>query len=264
MKTRDFKLWVEDRDIFGFEKPTEYVRPRLVDETPIVSLDCEIILAELYKLPLGVKQPRLKLNDTVEWGNGATGAVNVYISPLGSFKSIIRRQINDLQGQTVWICKEIVPFIETDNDTVEVEIAWAGLLYDKVKIIDEQMIEMPSRDYKGLERLAVSLAGKVSSNAPRIFIYEGLKRINDQNYIIYMSLRGQGVEAPGARRVEEFTINLNYKPEVGLIRCWGNDVSSKTRGHTWEIQPSEFDELFSPAQNRVEIERAIMNALSTY
>jgi hypothetical protein len=255
---------VEERDIFGFQKAVPPSPTTVVDETPIDPLDAEVILGELYRMPLGARRPRWEWSDSVEWGEGETGTLKVHVNPLGSHRAVIHRRVMDLQGTPCWICKKILPFVETEHDKVETELAWAERLYEHLKVVDDQMVEMPSRDYRELEKLAISVAGKAAATAPPILIYEGLKMVDSENYIVFFTLRGHGVEAPGGMRVEQFNINLNYKPERGLIRCWGNEVSSPTRGHLWYPQPSEWDELFSPAQPRKEIESAILNALSTY
>jgi hypothetical protein len=57
---------------------------------------------------------------------------------------------------------------------------------------------------------------------------------------------------------------MSYNPKTGLIRSYGHDVQSKTKGHSWTPQPSEWDEYFSPAQSIKEITDCICAALSTY
>lgn len=82
--------------------------------------------------------------------------------------------------------------------------------------------------------------------------------------MIFMTLRGAGVEAPTASRVEQFNINLQFDEQKGLIRCWGYDIASPTKQHKWLPQPSEWDEYFAPTQSLQEIENVIINSLLVY
>jgi hypothetical protein len=100
---------------------------------------------------------------------------------------------------------------------------------------------------------------------PEIFIFSGVKEIKkDENYLIEFDLRGQGVEAPGSARVERFVIDMSYNPKTGMIKSFGHDIQSPTRGHVWYPQPSEWEELFSNGQDAKEIVETIGAALSTY
>ena len=77
---------------------------------------------------------------------------------------------------------------------------------------------------------------------PEIMIPIGIKTIKEnQRYIMHFELRGHGVEAPGSARVEAFMVEMSYDPKTGMIRSFGHDVQSPTRGHTWIPQPSEWD-----------------------
>jgi hypothetical protein len=184
------------------------------------------------------------------------------LSPLGSYKAIIRRRTTDLLGGSAWICKEVVPFIENEHNKNEVKLSHE--LFDKLKKIDEEMLETPSNRYQEMERLSAYLNMRARREAPEIFIYENMMKKNDHHYLINFSYRGQGVEAPGSRRIEQFTIDLNYNPKTGLIRSWGYEISSPTNQHKWEVCPSEWDEHFAPSQSKEEICNAIMSAFSTY
>jgi hypothetical protein len=262
---RSFKTFVETKDIFGFERDHGLlVVNKVVDEKPIEPLDYGIIVNELCKMPVGGKQAKRLWNDAVSWGTGDTGTLAVVVSPLGSYKAVIRRKIYDLVGEAQWICKKIMPYIDTDKGVGPSELEWVQHLHEQLVISDGQLVEMPSRDWAGLEKLVIELACRIRAEAPPIFVYEGISQVDPTNYIIFMSLRGQGVEAPGQRRINEFHVNVSYKPLTGLIRCFGNEISSPVKGHTWEPQPSEWDEIFAPAQPRKEIEEAILSALSVY
>jgi hypothetical protein len=225
-----------------------------IDNKPV---DSQIIIDELAMHQIANKEPFRKLSG-IQWGNGETGTLDVSISPLGSSKATVRRKIIDLEGNHMWICKKIFPIKLEESKNIAID------LVDELEKLSKDMIEMPNREYKKLETLSLNLANKIRRFAPQVFMYEGINKINARNYIIYMSLCGAGVEAPGARRVNQFNINISFSPETGLIRIFGNDISSKSKGFIWSAMPSEWNEYFSPAQKSEEIEEAIMNALSTY
>ena len=258
---KSFSQYVENKDIFGFDRQRKLELDKPKSDKPINPLNTEIVLGELSKLPLGPKGARFSWSDLVEWGSGLPGSVQVNISPLGAYKTIIRKKILDLEGKETWICKKVIPLHELDKGPNEQTLV--DTIYELVKEVDNELEEMPIRDFGKFENFVYSLSGKLRQHAPDIFSMEGLTRTSDNDYIIYFNLNGSGLEAPTARRLEQFHVNLSYYPHAGVIRCWANDVSSPTNQHKWEIVPSRWDEFFSPAQPRKEIEDAITLFLKT-
>lgn len=258
MNFREFALR-ETRDIFGFDHQKPSKAP---PELPIDPIDSDMVLDELERLPVGNKRPHRDWHDAVEWGHDEYGSIKAEVSPLGSYKMIIRRAIKDLQGETVWVCKRIHNFNETGHDRNEMTLAYQ--LYDEIKQVNEEVPESPSTQYDNFEKLAKSLITTVQLKAPEIFVFENAIKLDPNNYLIYCSYRGHGVEAPGGNRAEQFNINVQFDSRRGLVRCWGCEVTSPTKGHQWELQPSDWDEYFSPAQPITEIVQAILNALLTY
>ncbi len=133
-----------------------------------------------------------------------------------------------------------------------------------MRTINEQMIDSPNVDYKDFRNLSQALASKVKFNASDIFVYEGARQVSENYSLIWFSYRGAGQEAPGGHKAEQFNVHLTYDPSNGLLRSWGNEISSPKSGQRWQIQPSEWDELFLPSQPISEITNAIVEALSTY
>lgn len=256
-------IYTEARDIFGFElekkKPTNKEEDR---KLPIDPINSEIIMGELARLPLGGKIPINDWSDTVEWGRGQYGAIRVEMSPLGSYKATVRRRIIDLMGEATWICKKVIPFKEDLHAKNEAILAHD--VHEYLKKIDEAGVEAPMPQYDELEKLARAIAANSRHRGPEVLIFEGIKKLDHNNYLIFYGYRGHGVEAPGAHRGEQFNINVQFDPFRGLLRSWGCEVLSPTRVHRWELQPSEWDEYFSPAQPLSEIVDNIMNVFSAY
>lgn len=263
-------MWLmgEGRDLFGFEgrsdaRSAQYEKK---DCGPIKCINSDAIVEFLVSNKVLERHPVSEFSNQVRWGEG-TGAVKMVISPLGSYKSVIRRLQKDLEGVDVWACKRVLPYREmlSSSSVIDEGIGWR--IMTEVERIKKQEIEAPSGDYDGLGRLVhkASRAFQRKGVMPEIFIYRGVRELDkDRNYLIVFEVRGQGVEAPGSARVEQFVVNMSYNPETGMIRSFGHDVQSPAKGHRWYPQPSEWDEYFSSGQDDSEIIDCIGGALSTY
>jgi hypothetical protein len=263
-----FKDWLisENRDIFGFERPKNNNAPKATNDLPILAINSEMLIESMLKTNLNGQEPFSEFPDQIQWGQNP-GAMRMVISPLGSFKSIIRKLMLNLEGKEVWACKKIIPYNDIMNATPSFDEKLAMDLFENIEEIYKQDIEAPSREYNKLERLTLAVARTAQRRdvIPEIFIYRGIKQIKkDENYIIYFECKGQGVEAPGSARLEQFIIDMSYNKNTGMIRSFGHDVQSPIRGHLWYSQPSEWDEYFSAGQSDKEIAMAIGQALSTY
>lgn len=255
-----FKQWLLKEDIFGFEDTPQVIIQKPKDEFPIKNVSADFIMSELAKFSIGMKKPNRDWNSIVEWGE-ETGALKVLISPVGSTKIIVRRLTNNLLGEKVWVCKKIIPLRENlKNHEMDVALN----LRENLLTFDKELLDTPKNDYKDFKRLVTEIISQSRMNTPQWFIYQGVIKESDNHYIIHFDCRGQGVEAPTARRVEEFCIEVNYKPYTGMIRCFGYEVDSPTRLHKWQPRPSEWDEQFTPSQPIDEISNAIASALSIY
>lgn len=265
---KSFKNWLvsEGKDIFGFEKASEPKKEKVQDDLPVTPISADIILEYMHERSLGDQECFSNSHDQVQWGR-YPGAVQMVISPLGSFKSIIRKLQKDLLGEDVWVCKQILPFKEILNASVKLDESLAEEIFERIERCWREDIEAPSADYEGLERLTVKVASAARRKGviPEIFVYRGVRMIEkNRHYNIHFELSGQGVEAPGSARVEQFSIEMAYDKESGMVRSFGHDIQSPTKGHVWYPQPSEWDEKFSPSQDEDQIVAAICAALKTY
>lgn len=260
-----FRQWLESRDIFGFEGKREE-RPREVDEDPIVPMNAEVIIETMLGTDIEGRKAFSDYPDQIQWGR-EPGAMQMVISPLGSFKSIVRKLQTNLKGENVWVCKKIIPYKDIMHSNVRFDEAFAMDLFEQIEKISKGGMEAPVYDYNGLESLVLKIANRCVRKdvMPEIFVFRGVRAIKkNENYVIFFEPRGQGVEAPGSARVEQFMIDMSYDGKTGMVRSFGHDVQSPTRGHVWYPQPSEWDEYFSPAQSPTEISEAIAAALGTY
>lgn len=263
---KDYILQEQRKDIFAFEKSPPSSRESQIDETPIEPINIELMMNELSRFKLNEQKPFSKFLNHIQWGK-YNGATQMVVSPLGSFKSIIRRLQTNLEGNDVWICKRILPYKDIMHANLKIDENLAHLLFEEIEKISETQLESAIGDYGDLEKLVTKLSQEVQKPKilPKIFIFMGTKEIKyNEHYIIYFELTGQGVEAPTANRVEMFAIEMCYNNKTGLIKSFGHDVQSPKKGHRWYPQPSEWEEYFSPAQPLKEITNSICAALSTY
>jgi len=263
MSYRTFNEWLiqERKDIFGFEKHKN-IPKKVTYEGPIKHLDNELLFKELLR-PVGEKQPIWDFFDQITWGEVNLGeALRLDLSPLGSFKLIIRKITKDLEGHETWICKDIMPLPDGRYENEEASLA--NDVLSKLEKLNESQNESPRHSYD-LEPLVLRLAGDIKSEKPcRQMVFDKVKKLNENHYIVAMNFTGGGIEAPGSAREEQFHIHMHFDKSRGLIRSYGNGIESKTKVHQWYPTPSEWDEHFCPTQPREEICKAIVNALSTY
>lgn len=264
-----FRQWLikEGGDIFGFDRRNRSVEPKKqVSESPIQDIHCDVVVEFLASREINGKMPIVEFSSQMRWGED-TGALQMVVSPFGSYKSIIRRLQPDLEGKPVWACKKILPYKEIFDANMKIDEHLASVLLEHIEAVSKHEVEAPSHDYDGLVRLVNRMARvfKRKDVMPEIFIYRGVREVKpNEHYIIAFEARGHGVETPGSGRLEQFHIEICYNPSTGMIRSFGQDIQSPKKGHVWYPQPSEWDEHFSSGQDDSEIVDCIAAALSTY
>lgn len=266
MKT--FREWVlsEGKDIFGFRGEKPHPDKGEAYDGPIIPIKADFLIEEMLKSKINGMEAFSAYPDQIQWGSHP-GAVRMVISPLGSFKSIIRKLHTNLLGENVWVCKMVMVYKDIMHSNFIFDEAFASDIFDKINGIYAEEIDAPNPDYSTLGNLASKVYRSClkKGNLPDIFIPMGIRTlVPNRHYTMHFECRGHGVEAPGSSRLEAFLIDMVYEPAAGMIRCFGRGVQSPTKGHLWYPQPSEWDEVFSPSQDEQEIVSSISNALSTY
>lgn len=263
-----FRKWLvkEGKDIFGFEKNKKPIKKAEQYDGPLNPIAADTIMESMMKKNIGGQAAFSDFHDQVQWGK-TPGAVRMVITPLGSYKSIIRKLQINLEGTEEWVCKKVIPYKNMLYTDYSFDEHLAEDMFEKIESIYKEEINAPSRDYTGLEQLTIKTASYCSRNdiMPKIFVYRGIKqKKKNENYLIVFECRGHGLEAPGSMRLEQFVIDMSYDASTGMIRSFGYGIQSPTRQHLWIPQPSEWDEKFSSSQNEQEIKEAIGAAISTY
>jgi len=260
MKT--FQEWALSKDIFGFEKGKTEEVPQKEGDRPLRPFDSQIIMKELLRHPIGDKTPHWDWGDTITWGDrNLVEAIHVDVSPLGSFKVIMRKMIHNLRGEPTWICKKIHPLPE--HKYRENEWLAAEHISGELKTINWEM-DSPSQTYD-LEKMTLKMIEQIKIRRPcNQMVYQGCRKKTENHYLIEMYLKAGGGGAPDNTRVEKFQITNYFDKEAGLVRVFGNNVCSPMSFRQWLPTPSEFDEMFAPTQKVDEIVDCICDALSTY
>lgn len=222
------------------------------------------IIDELARSPVGPNEAVKRWNNQVEWGIGP-GAIQVNITPLGSMRVVVRRQIKDLKGEATWICEKVINL--SDNKSPGKELAIAQNVYGSVNEIANEMMPGPVKEFGELDRLAWKLWAVAKREHPSYCMFPvSFRKQNENCYKLVFEFRGHGVQRQGSKpgRAEQYNIDVIWDDGKGLIRCMGYEIDSDLRQHTWSIQPSDFNELFSVNQGNEKIIESIIKTFLQY
>jgi len=255
-------------DIFGFdeiEAKKQEVEVPSDEDLPIISFNVEWMMDSLSRYKLGSMRAKHDFSDEVIWGDKQPGAIRACITPNGNF--FIDRMCIDLHGNVVWICKKTFR-IDFENWKDKEDLV-AKDMFEEVRKISFQQIDRADSNYEDLPYLTKRLAGRLKAVAPELFMYEDIKEINKDYFIIYFSLRGAGVGKIARRfrrsaQTPEATIDIKYYRNRGYIRMILTTVSVGGEGQGWEIDIPYLDANFMPSQHKEEIVQAITTALKYY
>lgn len=247
-------------DIFGFDKEIKVEKKDPKDDKPVKQINIESMMNYLARFPLGVKQPNIKFMNEIHWGEGP-GSIRIWVGT--GLNVMIERKGLDLQGVPRWITKKVFQLDQTGYGGFEEAIGED--LIKVLKEVDQKQLDYPKDNYDELDRLVGAMASAIRRTARDIFIFEGIKMLDENSYIIRLAVRGHGIEAQGHRRVEENQTHVHYDKKSGTIRVWNFNVESNVGGnHAWELMPTDTDWYFFPTQPREEIVETLANTLHWY
>lgn len=264
-----FKEWLgkSPEARFGFAPNLTILKKPFYSEEPIERLKSSELLDELVKIgKINNRIPIKTWSNIVEYGN-EPGGLHVSISPLGSFKVIVRKYISDGHGEIVPICIDIIPLLDEfdhKGDRDPSESILANDIYKKLTILDSQPLEKFNYDYEKLEDLVIGMAQRCQLKMPIWMNYGGVIKIEDNCYGIWFQYKGFGNGAPNSQKNEKFIIYFQYKQKKGLIYSWGCEINSTVKQRQFFSTPSEWDELFSPDQHKDKIIESLMKIFMTY
>ena len=225
-----------------------------------------LIIEELVRLPAISTHEAVQIwDEAVQWGTEA-GAIRVSASPLGSLRLMTRRLTHDLNGESMWICKNVLPIKDYQDQHKEIDLAHN--LHKMLEELSKEPLDAPYEKYEDTERLAWKLWHITKKRHPSYIMFPVSLRKQDENYykLVY-EFRGQGVGSPyngKTGRSEQFNIDLIYYPKRGLLRCMGYDIDSSMRERKFYVQPSEWDEAFTPKDDEDKIIENIVKLFLQY
>jgi hypothetical protein len=256
-----FRFFAESgTDIFGFEKERATEIKQDDDGKPIKSFDTELMMRYLSKTRIGVNEAYSGFFNEIQWGE-RYGAIKLEVSPRMLF--LVQRLARDLEGNPRWIAKKAFQLNRSGYGGTEESVA--SEIYEHIKMVSENGLEGPNKDYRELSSLAQYMANKLQRCAQDKFIWRGIKKVSADNYQVVFEVGMQGVEAPHQRRVEQNVTDLSFDRECGTINIRNYNVESKVGGpHAWKVMPAYLNLYFFPSQDRSEIVDPFMVLMKYY
>lgn len=261
MARTTFKEFVESKNIFGFEEEKPKEKPLdSFSMNPIKRFDVELMLDYLSNKKIGAFTPHTYFNNEMYWGH-QPGAIKLEVDTGYTF--YIKKLGTDKQGNPRWITKRA--FQLNRNGYGGSEDMVAQEIYEQIAKYTEGGIEAPPEEYKDLNVLVNHIYNKLKRTSKEIFFPEGVKKLNDNAYIIAFGVRGQGLEARSQQRVEQNQTLVAYDQEQGTIRITNYNLQSPTgRGHEFKINQNDLDLYFFPSQDKDEISETIAVHMKYY
>ena len=265
-----FSEWLgkSPEDKFGFAPKFISEKKPFYLEQPIEEFKSGRMIEELVRFgPVNNRLLEKAWDTEVYYGEGV-GRMAVDVSPFGSFKIIMRRFVNDLNGNYTGVCRYVIPLVNDFNhkgphDPTEYKVAEA--VYDKLKQMDAEPLPTPAKGkLKEFTKVVFKFVEKCKNRHPEIMIFENVQKKDDHNYLLSFTYKGFGNGLPNSQKAEKFLINWQYLEEQGIYHCWGYEVVSKATTRTFTPNPSEWEEFFCPSQHDKTIVDSIHEAFMTY
>lgn len=256
MTFRKFNKWViqEKKDIFGFENnrtPCRATNQNLTNgDKPIVPINYERISDLLGKHAIRTKEPCVKFVNEVHWGK-EPGALRAWFSQNGNL--IIDRKGINLYGESIWITKAVYQINPSGLGGFEETIAEEIL--EKVEKVDLLPLDSPKRQFEGMDNLVREMSAMIMQYARPMFYYQGIKKVDDFNYIIRLGVRGGLADTnPGVSRVLENQTYVSFNRGAGVIHLSNYNIECDIGGNTsFDIQPCDIEFWFFPTQDFYEM-----------
>ena len=263
-----FSKWLLEYADYGFEKQNtkkandSTLQTNSDDSGPWRNFHTELFSKELQKLSESDNKTTKKIwHEEINWFENGN-MIEVNINPFGSLRITTRKYIKDLQGVDTRICKNV---FDIDDHHIDQEISIAHKIYEHVKEFSKVNIDYPMTGGYNLKKLAQELFNATKHTYPDYIMFPiNLKEMNDNYYKLVFEFRGAGVGTPNSSVAMQFDIDLTFDKEKGLVRCWGYNIDSPATNRQFTIQPSEWDEYFSPQEENKKILGMITTTLMTY
>lgn len=260
----NFKLWLESEIAdFGFDKersPNPFKVANIQREHPIHRFDIEEMGTYLAMKKLNSSPCKIQFVNQFVWGENV-GAVRVRVNT--GLQLFVDRKGIDLLGNERWLAKKSFQINREGYGGYEDIVA--DEIFEAVKEVADNPLDVPQDNWPDLERTVVNLASKLQRTAKDILVFENITKVNNNRYIIVFGLKGYGIETQDHRRVEENITEVIFDEKSGSLRVFNTNVESDTGGrHSWEVMPSDQDFIFFPTQNNEEISEVVSTPMKFY
>ena len=266
----NFKHWLNEsyQDLFGFDNAMDaekLIALKKPDDKPIMHFQINQMMEDLASRHLGHKFGFQRFVNQAQWGE-TNGAIRVVV---GSQHTIhIERLTSNMQGDPTWITKRVFRINLTEYSRNYQPVAEA--IYDQVEDIFNEGLEGPSRKFStdALADLVDDIVDKVKERGHDVFVYDKVKKVNENNYIVQFNARGGGVGAlfktRNEARINQFMIDISYNENYGMLHAMLSTVQSGDEGTSWELTPSIFEGWYSPNQRPHEIMETILTTMKYF
>lgn len=251
-----FKAFIEATDIFGFDKNAD--EPEIVNDKdhdkPVHQFNLELMMWHLLRKNVGLYEAECPFENEIIWGGHRPGAIKLE-SDTG-FTFFIKRLGRDMEGNERWATKKVLQLNRRGIGGWEEQIA--GEIHDHIVNYTHLPVDGPMKEYDGLENLVYKMATKIRKVAPTMFLFQGIKKLDENVYHIVFGLRSNGVQAPNQQAVEQVVTQVSYDEHCGTIKVDNYKISSKVgRDVGFRLRPKDFEAFFFPTQPVDEITEAI-------
>lgn len=249
-----FRSFYEAVDIFGFESGrdrTEDEKYSELENHPIRQFDIELMMKLLLRKKLGLHEADYSgFMNEISWGGERPGAMKLEVDTGYTF--YIKRLNYDLEGNKRWATKKI--FQLNRRGLAGYEDIIANEIYEHIERMNEMEIDYPMSDYDSLEKLTHKISQAMRRTSKSMFIWRGIKKMNEHCYHIIFELRAGGVETQDQKRVEQNVTQVSFDETKGAIRVNNYNIESPTgKDRKWEIMPDDINLYFYPTQSIDEI-----------
>lgn len=259
MAYRKFKKWLleEKKDAFGFELKSQQDRrtdakPLTNGNKPIIQINFEQIMEFLSKYKVGTKEPSVKFVNEIHWGRDP-GALRAFFN--NNRNLVIDRKGINLYGEPIWITKEVYQLNPSGVGGFE-EIIAAEVI-NRVEKVDALPLDSPKREFNEMGKLVKELSSIIMEYARPMFYYQGIKKIDDFNYIIRLGVKGGVADTnPDVSRVLENQTYVSFNRGSGTIHLSNYNIECDIgRNTAFDIQPPDMEFWFFPTQDFAEMIR---------
>lgn len=250
----DFKQFYEAVDIFGFESGRDRAEDDKYSELenyPIRQFDVELMMKLLLRKKLGLHEADYSgFMNEITWGGDRPGAIRLEVDTGYTF--YIKRLNYDLEGNKRWATKKM--FQLNRRGLAGYEDIIANEIHEHIGRFHEYEIDYPIKEYDELEKLTHKISQSMRRTGRPIFIWRGIKKLNENCYHIIFELRAGGVETQDQQRVEQNVTQVSFDEHTGTIRVNNYNIESPVgKDRKWEIMPDDINLYFYPTQPLDEI-----------